>query len=867
MPGSIWKKIQDLIFEKRASKPPESEYDPELVRFFLGDGFKRLKARYAAFKELLAENNAVLSIMNDLQQRVDSQLITLPYFEKESSKLLERILAFVQALNDMCHNRYAWLLPITHGIKERIDKKLAVELLDSSTYAYPLRQVSALMAFEVGGKAANLGEVRNILNLPTPDGFVISSLAFRELVASNNTHQLITRLTAGLDGEDDLKIKEASATIQKAILEAEVPGEVRAAIDESLGQLTGVEFFAVRSSAIGEDGSDSFAGQFRSVLNVPRGKLLEAYKEVLASLYGARAIHYRLARGISEDQQPSMAVLVLEMIPGNSSGVFYTVNPTNSDFNQALVTAVWGLGKYAVDGAVPSDVYVLDRGKGGKLVEQRIGQKGRRLVVDSEKGWVREEEVDPEHREIPCLGEKQLRTLYEFGQVLEKHFGAPQDVEWSIDDKGWAYVLQARTLDVAQPLSCPLVEVEETPVLSGETISPGAVSGPVFVIQDRDVPRAPPGAILVVKVMDPEFARLIPASSGLIAETGSAASHLSTVAREFQKPTVINAEAAAAVLSNEEIVTLDATRGRVYRGRIDSLLKTKFCEVVAEPHEERNLPLIKDVMADIVPLTLINIPGGVDLEAAMGPKEFKTVHDIVRFVHEVSVREMFLFGGEGETSIAHTMIDPRVPLAFYVIDIEEGLDPRVAFRRKIDISDIRSTPFMALWKGMANEDVSWAGPVEFDLGGFFSVLSRSFVQWDITEKGGKAYVILSKDYLNIHCRLAYHFTVVDSVCGDIAANNYVAFKFGGGGAGIDGRMRRALLLKDILEAFDFRVEVKGDLVTAIFRGGTARETERRLDQLGRLMGFTRQLDMSIRDEDKLERYIKAFLEGRYSPEP
>lgn len=861
---SVLQKIRNLIFVNRSAKTQSPEYDPELVHYYLGDGFQKLKARYAAFKSLLSENNAALSIMNDLQEKVSSQLITLPYFEQEVSRLLERILAFVQALNDMCQNKYVWLFPITEGIKKKVERNLETGGVECCRNVYFLGQVSALMANEVGGKAANIGEVKNILRLPAPRGLVISSLAYRELIAHNHIDRLIRPSIADLKLEDDLKIKRASAKIQKAILEAKVPASLKETIEKSLDQLKDIEFLAVRSSAIGEDGKYSFAGQFRSVLNVPKGKILDAYKEVCASLYGERAIYYRLSKGITEDDQIAMAVLVLEMIPAVSSGVFYTVDPSSSDFNQALANAVWGLGKYAVDGTIPPDVYVLDRVAGGKLINQTIGQKGLKLVADPEEGRVKEEEVPLAYQESPCLAEEKLQTLYEFGQLLEKHFGLPQDIEWAIDEKGWIHILQTRTLEVAEAVSCPLVEVEELPVISGEPIGPGVISAPVFVISGREVTSVPRAAILVVKTMDPEFAKLIPMCSGLICETGSATTHLATVARESQKPTVINAESATTILHNEEIITLDANRGKIYKGRIDSLLKTKFCEVVTEPHQEINLPLIRNVMTDIVPLTLTHIPGNANLSKVMRYKDFKTIHDMVRFIHEVSVREMFQFGGEGETGPAHVLIDPRVPLVFLVVDIEQGLASQVTFRRNIAISDVRSTPFTALWKGMTTEGLPWTGPVEFDLGGFFSVLSRSFVQGDVTARGGKAYIILSKDYLNFHCRLAYHFSVVDAVCGNAPANNYVAFRFGGGGAGADGRMRRVLMLKEILEALDFRVEVEGDTATALFRSGTAHETEVRLVQLGRLMGFTRQLDMTLHDESILKRYAKAFLEGDYS---
>jgi len=400
---------------------------------------------------------------------------------------------------------------------------------------------------------------------------------------------------------------------------------------------------------------------------------------------------------------------------------------------------------------------------------------------------------------------------------MERHFGAPQDVEWAIDESGWIFILQSRPLTTVQELVCTIAEVNEVPVLSGESMNPGVISGPVFLVRDKTISSVPRGSILVLKTMDPEFAKLVPVASGLIVEMGSTATHLATVAREFHKPALINAKDAMRILEDKEIITLDTTRGKVYTGRIDSLLKTNYCETPIESQGDRNLPMIRDIMKDIVPLTLTHIPDNPVLEIMMKPDDFKTIHDIIRYIHEVSVREMFRFGGKGKASIAHLFIIPRVPLHFYIIDIGEGLDHQAAFRREVSLSDIRSTPFLALCKGINCEGVTWAGPVEFDLGGFFSVVSRAFIQSNVTDEGGKAYVLLSKNYLNFHSRLAYHFSVIDTVCSDISDNNYLSFRFGGGGASADGRIQRALLLKEILSALDFRVNVKGDTVTSLFR--------------------------------------------------
>ncbi len=863
MPGSLFHKIKNLI-TRQDFKDYRQEYDPELVHFFMSDGYEALKKKYALFNNILEENNAVLNLMNDLQEKVSSQLITFPYFKKEVSKLLGRILSFVLALNEMSPNRYDWLIPIAENMKKRIEHVMETEGHDSSMLLFDLEQISAFMADEVGGKAANLGEAKNILNLPVPNGIVFSTLAYKRLLEHNRLDETIATSMAGLEHKDEQVVQQVLSGLRQKIVASEVPPDVEKAFRKTFRRMKHAAYFAVRSSAVGEDGIYSFAGQHRSMLNVPGNGVLEAFKAVCASLYEERAVRYRWLKKIGDQPAPAMAVLVMEMIPAMFSGVLYTLDPNHPESGQAIVTAVRGLGKSAVDGLVTPDLYVLDREAGGRLVRQSIGDKHLEVTAISDGPGVQEVAVPAGLREKSCLSEDHLHHLYEFAQLLEQYFGIPQDIEWAMDEMGWVYLLQSRPLQVSSEDLCANVEVNEVPLITGEIASPGIASGPAVLVQDGSISSVPRGSILVIKTMEPEFAKLVPMASALIAEKGSPTTHLATVAREFLTPVIINAKNAMEVLRHKDIITVDANRGRVYRGRIDSLLKTKYCEVKREVREERNLPLIKRIMKEIVPLTLTDIPTNPVLEIMMKEGDFNTVHDIIRYIHEVSVREMFRFGGQGNTGIAHILVIPRVPMDFFIIDIGEGLDPQAAFRRRISVDDIRSRPFLALQKGMTREGVSWAGPVEFNLAGFFSVVSRSFVKSDVTDEGGKAYVLLSKDYLNFHSRLAYHFAVIDTLCSEIADNNYLSFRFGGGGAGIDGRIRRALLLKEILERLDFRVNIRGDLVTTLFRGGTRQEICKRLDYLGRLMGFTRQLDMALQDEDASRQYTKAFFDEQYS---
>jgi pyruvate,water dikinase len=123
--------------------------------------------------------------------------------------------------------------------------------------------------------------------------------------------------------------------------------------------------------------------------------------------------------------------------------------------------------------------------------------------------------------------------------------------------------------------------------------------------------------------------------------------------------------------------------------------------------------------------------------------------------------------------------------------------------------------------------------------------------------------IVSKNYLNFSSRLGYHFATVDAQVGEVRTENYISFRFKGGAADEIRRGFRARFLGTVLENLGFEAEVIGDLVVAKLWKYPQALMEEKLDLLGRLMACARQKDMIMADENIMNWYIKAFLEGNY----
>src|SRR5208337_1172050 len=344
-------------------------------------------------------------------------------------------------------------------INSQIKESLGGEkVIPESGYISFYSQVTKEMVDWVGGKSASLGEVLNRANLPIPEGFAITTRAYEAFLTHNDLAAEINKCQMALDPQEPQTYKQVSDGIQQLILQAQMPPALETAILGAFEQLAtrsgSPESLRVsmRSSAIGEDDPEtSFAGQYLSLLNVSKGQLLRAYKEVVASLYTPRAISYRLNKGI-RGEDTAMSFACLEMVESVASGVMYSRHPFNPLEDQVLISAVWGLGPYAVEGVITPDTYQVAKDDRLNLLKAEISHKSVQLV-SSPDGGLNEIPVPPEIQDKPCLTPEQVEILAGYAVKLEEHYRAPQDVEWALDRQGRLLILQSRPLQIRAPLA------------------------------------------------------------------------------------------------------------------------------------------------------------------------------------------------------------------------------------------------------------------------------------------------------------------------------------------------------------------------------------------------------------------------------
>ncbi|MEU2578521.1 rifamycin-inactivating phosphotransferase [Streptomyces anulatus] len=315
-------------------------------------------------------------------------------------------------------------------------------------YVLDLEEVDERRVAVVGGKGAHLGGLSRIEGVRVPDGFCVTTDAFRRAMAE--VPSLDDRLDelSRLDPDDREAIRTLSAHMRRIIEEIAVPGDVTAAITRALGRFGEQGAYAVRSSATAEDlPTASFAGQQDTYLNVlgPTA-VLQHISRCWASMFTERAVVYRQRNGI-DHRTVDMAVVVQRMVFPDASGILFTADPVTGNRKVATVDAGFGLGEALVSGLVNPDVFTV---RDGEVVTRTIAAK-ERAVHALPAGGTGEVAVDARQRERPALTDEQAVRLVGLGRRIEAHFGCPQDIEWCLVDDGFR-IVQSRPITTLFPL-------------------------------------------------------------------------------------------------------------------------------------------------------------------------------------------------------------------------------------------------------------------------------------------------------------------------------------------------------------------------------------------------------------------------------
>src|SRR5438874_4562688 len=395
----------------------------------------------------------------------------------------------------------------------------------------------------LGGKGASLCRLVS-LGHRVPAGFVITRYAFQSALEDIGLAPEVDRLDSLLAASK--KTTATAEQIRRSILSRRSPPRILKPIMQTVDALRlweqPCEGVILRSSATIEDGSaHSFAGIFESIPISTPEEFEPTVREIWASVFSPRALTY--FREVGVQQVPAMAVVVQRFLRPERSGVMFT--------------------RFAGPDGRPCILVEHVEGDCEKLV------KGE---VTPERLWLNEAQDVPESLEGP-LRPRHARALAQVAKRLEQSFGAPQDVEWVIHDDE-LHIVQSRPITAAfsgDASAGPASPFTTAPILSGVPASSGTGSGPVHLVFNiEQALQLQSGSVLVTPMTNPDMVVAMRNSAAIVTDVGGIICHAGIVSRELGLPCVVGTETATTTLVRGEVITVNGSTGRIYRGRIET---------------------------------------------------------------------------------------------------------------------------------------------------------------------------------------------------------------------------------------------------------------------------------------------------------
>jgi len=298
---------------------------------------------------------------------------------------------------------------------------------------------------QVGGKGAALSEL-SAAGFRVPVGFCVTADAYQHYAESTSVNARIATVLGTVDPSQPATTRAAAEQICALLKETPLPPELRGAIEDAYATLMTKQDMAcaVRSSAISEDGSAaSFAGLYETYLNV-RGvdDILSKVHECYVSLWAERAVGYRARNGGGLDE--AMSVVVMGLVPSESSGIAFTAHPVTGDREMVVINASWGLGEAIVSGRVTPDSFVVQKGS-FSIVEREIYPKETGTFPNPEGHGTIDVSLAADLQHKPSLTDEEACEVARLAASVEQHYGLPQDIEWALA-AGNLYLLQSRPI-------------------------------------------------------------------------------------------------------------------------------------------------------------------------------------------------------------------------------------------------------------------------------------------------------------------------------------------------------------------------------------------------------------------------------------
>ena len=317
-----------------------------------------------------------------------------------------------------------------------------------NSYVLGFQEIDKTKFAMVGGKGTNLGELSRIAGISVPEGFCVTTEAYKRIIGQAPEYETLVEQLSLLKMKDRESIREISAKIRSVIEGTTIAKDIDEAVTSHLTKLGDNNADAVRSSATAEDlPTASFAGQQDTYLNIiGKEAILKHISKCWASLFTDRAVIYRMQNGFDHNKI-LLSVIIQKMVFPEAAGILFTADPITSHRKVVSIDASFGLGEALVSGLVDADIYKVQE---GRIVNKKISTK-KLAIYALKEGGTKEQQLGPDLQNKQTLTDEQILQLEKTGRRIEAYLGRPQDIEWCVYE-GKFYIVQSRPITTLYPV-------------------------------------------------------------------------------------------------------------------------------------------------------------------------------------------------------------------------------------------------------------------------------------------------------------------------------------------------------------------------------------------------------------------------------
>ena len=324
------------LFQKLKNLFSGGEPEPALSMEELRAVFK---ARYHAFKLLLAANNTALQLMTDMEAALRSRhSFGMTFIRSHATATCVNVFNIIKYLNELTGDRYRMLETVFTTIERKIDATLKQRQAPTITeLVLPLTAVRQEMADGVGGKMANLGEITGELpGIAVPPGFAMHHGAtYERFLSHSGLTDEINRRLQSMEEEEISDLYRKSSEIQKLIVGADLPPELATAISQAYTELAEAAGGAVKVALA----APAPSARTRRTPRLPGSTIRNSTSARTTSTRYQRGVGQQIcpdsgelppAQGARETKTVAMCVGCMVMVDSACGGVMYSRDPTDN---------------------------------------------------------------------------------------------------------------------------------------------------------------------------------------------------------------------------------------------------------------------------------------------------------------------------------------------------------------------------------------------------------------------------------------------------------------------------------------------------------------------------------------------------------